>query len=277
MLALKDYGSGSSSSDSESETEIDSKKKPETELGESTLHLKRSKAGVSSALVAVVKAAPDVEPVNKTGGSRLVAVGTKEVNYNPKYEDLFTPVAGPANPFKSDLERADKNMLSGKVEPAHFNEFQFEVQRRTFHSYGFAQDPSSNDNAEPDVMIGSKDGAELQEYKTVFEDNKVRPKDKRKRKRNDDPADIEGYLGPWAKFEDEETVSKPSEEDAAFLEDYLSKMKRRGKKQIDEAPIEEKTQLHIKDPLDYQGRSFLHIPQVSFLENALNPEHQIIL
>ena len=95
----------------------------------------------------------------------------------------------------------------------------------------------------------------------MFEDNKARPKDKRKRKRNDDASDIEGYLGPWAKFHDEETVSKPGEEDAEYLEEYLGKMKRRGKKQQEEVSVEEKTQLHIKDAYDYQGRSFLHIPQ----------------
>ena len=27
-------------------------------------------------------------------------------------------------------------MLAGYVEPSHFNDFQFENQRRTFHSYG---------------------------------------------------------------------------------------------------------------------------------------------
>ena len=44
--------------------------------------------------------------------------------------------------------------------------------------------------------------------------------------------------------------------------EYLAKMKKRTVKQTDEVPMEEKAQLHIKDPTDYQGRSFLHIPQV---------------
>ena len=38
-------------------------------------------------------------------------------------------------------------------------------------------------------------------------------------------------------------------------------MNRRGKKQQEDKPIEEKSQLHIKDAYDYQNRSFLHIPQ----------------
>ena len=102
---------------------------------------------------------------------------------------------------------------------------------------------------------GNKTEAEAQEFKSVFEVSKVRPLDKRKRKKNDDPSDIEGYLGPWSKYADEETVSKPEGEDAEYLEDYLSKMSRRGKKATDEKPIEEKSQLHIKDAYDYQNRS----------------------
>ena len=43
---------------------------------------------------------------------------------------------GPANPFKTQQQQAQKNMLAGFVEPAHFNHFQFENQRRTFHTYG---------------------------------------------------------------------------------------------------------------------------------------------
>lgn len=45
----------------------------------------------------------------------------------------------------------------------------------------------------------------------MFELTKKRPEDKRKRLRNSDPSDIEGYLGPWGKFVDEQTVMKPNE------------------------------------------------------------------
>jgi hypothetical protein len=46
---------------------------------------------------------------------------------------------------------------------------------------------------------------------TVFEVTKKREGDKRKRHRNADPGDIEGYLGPWGKFVDEKTVAQPTE------------------------------------------------------------------
>merc|ERR1711942_382014 len=118
-------------------------------------------------------------------------------------------------------QEAHKNTLSGYVEDAHVNAFEFE---------------------------------------TVFEDVKKRPLDKRKREKNTDPADIDGYLGPWAKYKDEETISRPNNEDAAYLEEYLAKKQKKGKSE-EEVPLEEKSQLHIKDTEDYQGRSFLHIPQ----------------
>lgn len=43
---------------------------------------------------------------------------------------------GPTNPFKSQQMAAPRNMLSGFAEPAHVNDFMFEQQRRTFHTYG---------------------------------------------------------------------------------------------------------------------------------------------
>ena len=46
---------------------------------------------------------------------------------------------------------------------------------------------------------------------TVFELTKKRPEDKRKRHLNDDPGNIEGFIGPWGKFVDEKTVMKPDE------------------------------------------------------------------
>ena len=56
--------------------------------------------------------------------------------FTVRYEELYAPVAGPQNPFKTQQQAAHKNMLAGYVEDAHVNEFQFETQRRTFHSYG---------------------------------------------------------------------------------------------------------------------------------------------
>ena len=41
-------------------------------------------------------------------------------------------------------------------------------------------------------------------------------------------------------------MSRPTDEDAAYLEEYLAKKQKKGKHE-EEVPIEEKSQLHIKD------------------------------
>ena len=61
---------------------------------------------------------------------------SKEIMYNPKFEELYAPEVGPENPFRTNQQKAVKNTLAGYVEKAHVNEFQFENQRRTFTSYG---------------------------------------------------------------------------------------------------------------------------------------------
>lgn len=43
---------------------------------------------------------------------------------------------GPTLPLRSDYQRVNRNALAGHVEPAHFNDFEFESQRRTFTTYG---------------------------------------------------------------------------------------------------------------------------------------------
>jgi len=259
------YDSASSSDDSDNEKEDSNRKE------ERLLHLKDNAkfTGKSNVLDFSVVAAPQVTLNAAMDSRRHLDPTAAEVKYNPKYEELYAPEVGPSNPFLTQQQAAKKNHLAGYVEPAHVNEFQFETQRRTFHSFKYAYDPSVTSSATEsgtagegsgDLLIGSEAAAAEADFKTVFEDSKQRPLDKRKRAKNTDAADIEGYLGPWAKYEDEETVSKPTDDDAAYLEEYLAKRQKKGRRE-EEVPMEESSTLHIKDGADYQGRSFLHIPQ----------------
>lgn len=74
-------------------------------------------------------------------------------------------------------------------------------------------DPSVDYNmgGTPKVVGSAAAGQSEAELKTVFETIKKRPKDHRKRVRNDNPEDIEGFLGPWGAFQNQELVSKPTE------------------------------------------------------------------
>ncbi|XP_034939446.1 pre-mRNA-processing factor 17 [Chelonus insularis] len=270
MLALQGYGS----SDENSDNEIDGSvkilsNKENTTVNDSKTDLKKNDTNESTAslkpsvttLAVKVCAAPEVVPTGTELCTFHVDPDVTELKFNPKYEELFAPSVGPENPFKTQQQRAPKNILSGYIEKTHISEFQFENQRRTFASYGYALDPTTDGSAEEGrTLIGATELAEEQGGKTVFEHTKLRPKDKRKRLRNDDPSDINGYLGPWGGYVDEQKVIKPTDEEAAELEEILAKRNKRGK-QVEEKPLDEKTVLHIKDPLDYQGRSFLHAPQ----------------
>merc|ERR1711936_835646 len=225
----------------------------------------------STALATAVVAAPVVELNASMDTRRHLDPSATEVKYNPRYDELYAPVSGPANPFKTQQQAAHKNTLAGLVEDAHVNEFQFETQRRTFHSYGFAYDPSTTEQGEGDKLVGSEASAADVEYKTVFEDLRKRPLDKRKKEKNNDPSDIDGYLGPWAKYADEETVSRPKDDDAAYLEEYLAKRQKKSQRGEEEVLLEEKSVLHVKDTEDYQGRGYTHVPQD--LGVNLKPDH----
>lgn len=90
------------------------------------------------------------------------------------------------------------------------SDFQFENQRRTFDSFGYAADPSVGEHTTLQ-LVGDQTNAELNEGRTVFETKRKRLVEKREREKNNDAGDIEGFSGPWAPFVNEITVSRPPE------------------------------------------------------------------
>uniref|UniRef100_A0A673XX70 Cell division cycle 40 homolog (S. cerevisiae) n=1 Tax=Salmo trutta TaxID=8032 RepID=A0A673XX70_SALTR len=126
---------------------------------------------------------------------------------------------------------------------------------------GYALDPSVDTTSQnsSNSYIGAVDEAEKKKGLTVFE---VGPKkhDKRKKVQGGESDDIDNYLGPWAKYVDEKDGAKPSEEEQKELDEITAKRQKKGRNE-EEAPAEEKTILHVKDAYDYQGRSYLHVPQ----------------
>ena len=111
---------------------------------------------------------------------------------------------------------------------------------------GYALDPTVGiRNDFTNNYVGNVESAESSNGLTVFESSgKPRPPMKRKLEKNDNSGDIEGYRGPWAPYENESRLAKPSVEDQAELDEYLAKMKKRNKPRYEEKIIEEKTTLH---------------------------------
>lgn len=220
MLSLLQY---SGSSDEDGDTSLNTAKKstsdPETKIN--------PKYSFKSQLA--VCAAPEVVPTGLDADQMHINLDTTELSYNPKFDVLFAPILGPVNPFKTQQQSVDRNMLSGHIEQAHVSEFQFENQRRTFTSYGYALDPSITNDGQIKVVGSTEEGKDVDSVKTVFETSKIRPLDKRKRKKNDDPGDVDGFLGPWGGFVDEQKVAKPTEEEQAELDEITSKKNKKGK------------------------------------------------
>lgn len=224
MLALQQYAS--------SDDEEDDGKNDEVGLQTEGEHLKpisESDSQFSIKKQLTICATPTVFPTGLDENKIHIHPDRKEINYNPKYEELFAPVVGPDNPFKTQQQQTERNMLSGHVEPAHVSEFQFENQRRTFASFGYALDPSVSTDGCIKVVGSTEEGKDSEVVTTVFEATKIRPLDKRKRKKNSDPSDIDGFLGPWGGYVDEQKVAKPSEEEQAELDELISKKNKRGK------------------------------------------------
>ncbi|XP_050343328.1 pre-mRNA-processing factor 17 [Nymphalis io] len=258
MLNIKHYGS-SSEDESDNETETNQKHSNETLL----THLKPVAPDLSIAKKMQICAAPSVVPTLNED-TRVLLHHNQELTHNPKFEELYAPTYGPENPFQTQQMKATRNILSGYVEKAHISEFQFENQRRTFTSYGFAVDPSTEpivdekgDSIVVSEMVPLPDEAA---GKTVFETIKKRPLDKKKRKKNDNPEDVTGFLGPWGGYEGEQRVMKPEGDDAKELEEILAKRQKKGKVD-DDKPLEEKSIFHIDKATDYQGRSWIEAPR----------------
>ncbi|KAG9493387.1 hypothetical protein GDO78_001350 [Eleutherodactylus coqui] len=225
--SLVSYSSGSGS---------DSEKDDEPRLS----HLKPLPA--SSGVLRVVDSAPAVAVKENVDVGLHLDPAVKEVQFNPTYDTLFAPELGPNNPFKTQQMAAPRNMLSGYAEPAHINDFMFEQQRRTFATYGYALDPSLDIQQTSTKYIGSVDDAEKNQGLTVFETGQKKT-EKRRKVKGSDASDIDGFLGPWAKYIDEKDVAKPSEEEQKELDEITAKRQKRGK-QEDDKPADEKTILH---------------------------------
>lgn len=256
MLNIQNYGS---SSEEEEDNEA------ETIKGESNekllSHLKPVDSNFSVAKSMQVCAAPIVMPTN-SDDTRVLLPNNQELMHNPKYEELFAPTYGPENPFQTQQMKANRNILSGYVEKAHISDFQFENQRRTFTSYGHAVDPSTDSEAAGDAVVVSAMIAPPEEAigKSVFETIKKRPLDKKKRTKNDNPEDINGFLGPWGGYEGEQRVMRPEGDEAKELQEIVAKRQKKGKVDEDK-PLEEKSIFHIDNATDYQGRSWIAPPR----------------
>jgi pre-mRNA-processing factor 17 len=173
-------------------------------------------------------------------------------------EDLSRPKQGPANPFKDEsnaLKR--KNVLTGYAQETYMSEHTFRSQHRAIEQRG---GPTAQ-------YQGGAAGKE--------ESARIRAK----RQKKGDATVAEGddaYVGPWAKYKQVEYEDVGEDEELASDEEYeeveeeeviesgavvpaLPQAIARRKEEAEEG--QETSQFHGSEEHDYQGRTYMHIPQ----------------
>jgi pre-mRNA-processing factor 17 len=195
------------------------------------------------------------------------------LTYNVTYDNLARPQQGPLNPFKSHdgngLKR--KNVLTGYAEETSISDASFNAQHRTFQSSRFARDPTTGEivgDLESAKLVGGKDL--VSRGISTAETREIRAK----RQKKGDPSIVEGdgsYVGPWARYKDE---ARALEDEAAMAEEELASDEEYEEEAVAPAPLvplyaksnldsatSESTEFHGTSEHDYQGRTYIHIPQ----------------
>jgi pre-mRNA-processing factor 17 len=173
---------------------------------------------------------------------------------------------GPQHPVLSSrptIAPGQNNVLTGFAVQDHIDKFSFEEQLNSFNNNGFAVSPTGN------FFIGTPDS------------NK---REKRKRKPFGEAGDLSDFSGPWAPFEDEESiklhfkqltdtatedmtsaVNEKNEERLAFQEEAAKAVeeeedKDNKKPKKEKEIIQAKSVFHGTELRDYLGRSYVDPP-----------------
>ena len=222
-----------------------------------------------------IVAAPDVsleDPMQLR--QSLIKPTDTAITHNMTYEQLTAPEAGPHNPFRGS-DRKRKNVPTGYAEQSGISDATFRAQHRTFNSLGYA--------AVGDAFVGNQEAVVMHEGKDVV---MLRPSKaeteavKRKRQKKGDAAVLDGegaYLGPWARYDDKPIAVRDDEEGEEYEEEEEEEVEEEvtapvSNPIIDKAGREyldvntggigkETTVFHGSEMYDYQGRTYMHVPQ----------------
>ncbi|KAK5943497.1 hypothetical protein PMZ80_004504 [Knufia obscura] len=199
------------------------------------------------------------------------------LTYNVTYDNLARPNQGPSNPFKASNGNAlkRKNVPTGHAEETSMSDTTFNAQHRTYQSLGYTQDPTQNGalvgNQSAMQRYGGKDVVQLRHSKS--ESGVIRSK--RQKKGDSSIVDGDGaYLGPWAKYQGDDVAYEEAEamagqelaSDEEWVEEgvvapLLAPSKLATDYNKSDASITETTEFTGSQEFDYQGRTYVHVPQ----------------
>lgn len=173
-------------------------------------------------------------------------------------EDLSRPKAGPANPFKDEPKNLKrKNVLTGHAEETFISEHTFRAKHQA---------------------IQRKGGPE-RAYQTVQERKAEEARLRATREDKGSSSIVEGpgaYIGPWARYNRPQHEIVRDGEELASDEEYeevtddevvesgtvikAPEVSVARRKEVEEQG-EETTTFHGSQEFDYQGRTYMHVPQ----------------
>lgn len=208
-----------------------------------------------------IRAAPDIslqDPIAQA--AMLVKPENGQVMINVPYEEMQRPTLGPTNPFREQAIEG-QNHLTGRIEEQAFHDYDFKAQYKQFNVNGYAIDPLTTTTGYQ-YYVGDYNADS-----TPRMSKKQRIAELKKRRRAAGKLDeVDGdtaWAGPWAKFDnpdEEKEVEAPDvpegleSDDETKEEGVLPKHDYKGEPK-------ETSVFHLKSMYDYQGRTFMHIPQ----------------
>lgn len=208
----------------------------------------------------------------------LANTSSNALTYNATYDDLSRPSQGLANPFRpagvgNGLKR--KNVPTGFAEETAISASTFASQHRTYQSLGYTRNPG-----QPGQVIGDQESALQHGGRDVVQlkpSREVSAALRAKRQKKGDPSIVEGegaYLGPWAKYADDDRVYEEREAEAGqelgsdeeYVEDeiapaHMPPMSKEATDYQDDSSMAETTEFHGDEEFDYMGRTYMHVPQ----------------
>lgn len=200
------------------------------------------------------------------------------VPFNPTYEQLWTPIYGPAHPYAKDgIAQGMRNHKLGFVEDAAIQPFVFDEQYNTFYKYGYAADPSASagNNYVGDLdALQKNDGVSV--YNIPQHEQKKRKIEKKKELMEgleidgsdalevDNPASeawlLKNKKSPWAGKKDS-LQTELTEEQKKYAEEYAKKKAEEKSGGEKGETFTDKSTFHGKEERDYQGRSWIAPPK----------------